>query len=135
MSASSSHARKVGPPFENRATYRVFLKRVPGGGKTVILVEREPEGAGGDAIYEHSSATRVKTVYAYEITSKSAMTSYPVNRAQMGLWGYVGSISGYGANAYFKEGGDLRACVRDFGELAKRPGFFARLFGRFRKNR
>ncbi len=134
MSALNARSnQRVGPPFEDRATYRVFLKRSPGGGKTVVMVEREPEGAGGDAIYEHSSATKVKTVVAYEITSKGVMTSYPVNRAMMGLWGYVGSISGYGANAFFKEGGNLKTCVKDFGLLAKRPGWFARLFGRARK--
>ena len=134
MSAMGSrNNQRVGPPFEDRATYRVFLKRSPGGGKTVVLVEREPEGAGGDAIYEYTSASKAKTVLAYEITSKGIMTSYPVNRAMMGLWGYVGSMSGYGANAYLKEWGDLRTYVKDFGELAKRPGFFARLFGRKRK--
>lgn len=129
MTVSSSRARTVAPPFENRATYRVFLKRSPGGGKTVVMVEREPEGAGGDGLYAHTTNTRVKTVLAFEITSKGMMTSYPVNRAQMGLWGHAGSISGYGANAYFKEGGDLKTYIRDFGQLATRPGLLARLFG------
>ncbi len=135
MVTPRSKFSRSSPLFEDRATYRVFLKRSPGGGKTVVLVEAEPEGAGGDAIYEVSSASQAKTILAYEITSKSVMTSYPVNRAMMGLWGYVGKISGYGANAYFKEGGVLKTYVRDFGELAKRPGFLARLFGRGRKGR
>ncbi len=120
-------------PFEDRATYRVFIKRVPGGGRIVVLVECEPDGKSGDAIYEVSSASRAKTVVAYEITSPGMMTSAPVNRAAMGLWGFVGTVSGYGANAYFREGGDLRTIVRDFGTLAKRPGLFARLFGWMRK--
>lgn len=123
---------KAAPPFEDRATYKVFLKKVPGGGKTVVLIECEPEGAGGDAIYEHTSATRVKTVLASEITSPGVCTSAPVNRAMMGLWGFVGTISGYGANAYFREGGDLRVAIREFGQLARRPGLFQRIVQRLR---
>jgi hypothetical protein len=42
-------------------------------------------------------------VEAWEINSPGVATSGPVNRAQMGLWGYVGTISGYGREPVFSE--------------------------------
>lgn len=128
QSRERSAFRKSQPPFDPRSTYRVFRKRAAGGGRTTILVECDPEGAGGDGLYEHSTATREKRVVAWEITSPGLATSYPINRAAMGLWGFVGTISGYGANAFFLEGGNLLKYVREFGACATRPSLIKRLW-------
>ncbi len=130
----SRASRRAPDPFNPRATYQVFLKRHPGGGRTVVFVECDAEGFGGDAIYEVSASSQAKVVEAWEITSPGVATSGPVNRAQMGLWGYVGKISGYGANQYFREGGDLKRILKEYGEAdrQRRPGWLARVWRRFR---
>ncbi len=119
--------KPTGDVFNKFTQYNVFIKRVAGGGKIVALVEAEVKGA-SDYIYHYSTASAEKKVLVYEITSPGMMSSYWMNRAMLGKMGYVGIISGYGANAFFRMGGDLRKYIRDYGKLAKRRGLFSRFF-------
>ena len=107
--------------FDPHGLYNVFVKRMPGGGRVVVLVEAEVKGY-TDYIYNHTSESRAKNVVAYEISSQGVMSSYWVNRAVLARFAYVGEMSGYGANKYFREGGNLKQTVKEFGTLAKKRG-------------
>lgn len=117
---------KIGEAFDPRAFYHVFTKRVPGGGRVVILVEAEVKGY-TDYVYHHTSESRAKNVIAYEISSPGIMSSYWLHRAQLARYGYAGEISGYGANRYFREGGNLKQTIKEFGTLAKKAGIIRRI--------
>jgi hypothetical protein len=122
---------KMGETFDPRALYHVFTKREPGGGRVVILVEAEVEGY-TDYVYDHTSESRARNVIAYEISSPGIMNSNWVHRALLARYGYVGEISGYGANKYFREGGNLKQTVKEFGTLAKKPGVIRRIMNLLR---
>ena len=118
--------KENGEVFNKRYYYNVFIKNYSGGGRVVVMMQTEAEGV-TDYIYHVSTDTEKKKVILYEISSPGVLNTYWANRATLGNMGYVGVISGYGANAYFKTGGALKEYIQDFGTLAKKPGFFKKL--------
>ena len=113
--------------FDKFKTYNVFVKKTGGGGTVVLLVEKERAGY-ADEIYGYTSDGTARQILSYEISSKGVMIQNWINRALLARYGYVGTISGYGANAYLDEGGgNIRKFVKDYGKLAKRKNILLRI--------
>jgi len=113
--------------FDKLKTYNVFVKKTGGGGTVVLLVEKERKGY-ADEIYAHTSDGTSRQILSYEITSKGVMVQNWINRALLARYAYIGTISGYGANACLDEGGgNVRKFVKDYGKLAKKKNFMLRI--------
>ena len=119
--------------FNPKTHYDVFVKKLPDGGKVVMLTETIATGV-SDQILEISTNTGLRRITGYEIDTSGLVHEVTVNRAVLGSYGYVGVVSGYGANQYHQEGKNLRQIVKDFGTLAKPKrkgllGMLGRIFG------
>ncbi|MFH0795061.1 MAG: hypothetical protein V2A74_13635 [bacterium] len=114
--------------FDPKTTYDVFVRKIPGGGKVVVLTEGLATGV-SDQVYQVSSAAGIRKLSSYEIDSTGLVHEVTINRAQLSSYAYVGMMSGYGANLYHQEGKNLKQIVKDFGTLAKpkRKGIFGLL--------
>ncbi len=112
--------------FDKFVTYNVFLRKSGTDAATVVLTEKEKKGY-SDGLYERTSEGTTRQILAYEVSSKGIMVQNWINRAMLARYGYVGTISGYGANAYLNEGGSIRKMVKEFGKLAKRKNILMRI--------
>lgn len=104
--------------FDPKTTYDVFVRKIPGGGRVVVLTEGLATGV-SDQVYQVSSAAGIRKLSSYEIDSTGLVHEVTINRAQLSSYAYVGMMSGYGANLYHQEGKNLKQIVKDFGTLAK----------------
>ena len=104
--------------FDPKGTYDVFVRKIPGGGKVVVLTEALATGV-SDQVYQVSSSSGIRKLSAYEMDSTGLIHEITINRAELSSYGYVGVMSGYGANLYHQEGKNLKQIVKDFGTLAK----------------
>jgi len=92
-------------PFNSRHQYFVYVAPESGGGKRVLIVDKLCRFGGHKETYE---------VYAYEV-SRGMIVDRIIKQAEILDYVYLGSISGFGANAFHTYGGNIREFIRTYG--------------------
>jgi len=108
---------RVGPPFNPEHGYFVYRTTEAGGGKRLLIVDRACRFGGHGETYE---------IYAYEI-SRGTIVDRVIKRAELMDFALLGTISGFGANSYYRNGGDIHEFIEMYGRKPRRPSFWRRL--------
>lgn len=103
--------------FKPNIMYYVYLKPEAGGGRTVLIVDRD---------YTYGGYEEASRVNAYEV-SKGQIGGQAMYRAELTTYPYLGKISARGAIHYYEEGGDIHRLIDLYGTRTKRRGLFKRI--------
>jgi hypothetical protein len=104
-------------PFNPNHQYFVYLAPEWGGGKRLLIVDKLCRFGGHGETYE---------IYAYEV-SKGLIVDRVIKQAELMDFAFLGSISGFGANAYHTYGGDIREFIRTYGTRPRRMSLWKRI--------
>lgn len=104
-------------PFNPNHQYFVYLAPEAGGGKRLLIVDKLCRFGGHGETYE---------IYAYEV-SKGLIVDRVIKRAELMDFALLGSISGFGANAYHTYGGDIGEFIRTYGSRPRRMSVWKRI--------
>lgn len=104
-------------PFNPKHKYFVYLAPEPGGGKRLLIVDKLCRFGGHGETYE---------IYAFEV-SRGLIVDRVIKRAEVMDFTYLGSISGFGANAFHAYGGDIREFIRTYGSPPRAMSLWKRI--------